>query len=342
MLKTQKLFQKSGVLVVIALIFSCSNETTSDLSLNTTPVITNQQFDVLEDIGPSKIIGRVNASDADGDILSFKLESDIDLIIEPSTGVVKTTVNSILDYETITTIRFNVSVMDDNGAMSIATITINVLDVNEGPLNSLQQSFLDEYIHVSYNLAVGRSLSEKWEGEIRIFLDGNITSNYRQMVTDSLEEFNSYFTDGTTVILVNTLETSNVHLIMGPRTLIRPIWPDMFDIIEFDFIGYALYDKTVNNNIYKGRIWVDLPSRGLFMHELGHIIGLGHATEPYCGVSDNPSIMCPLTASTASGFNLFDQEIIKALYHPGTPVSIRQNEMRTLITEYIIENSILE
>lgn len=342
MLKTQKLFHKISVLVVIALIFSCSNETSSDLPLNTTPVITDQQFDVLEDIGPSKIIGRVNASDADGDIISFKLESEIDLIIEPSTGVVKTTVNSILDYETMTTIRFNVSVMDDNGAMSIATITINILDVYEGPLSPLQKSFLDEYIHVSYDVATGRSLSEKWEGEIRIFLDGNITSNYRQMITGSLEEFNSYFTDGTTVKLVNTLETSNVHLIMGPRTLIRPIWPDMYDIIEFGFLGYALNNKTVRNNIIRGRIWVDLPSRGLFMHELGHIIGLGHATETYCGLSDNRSIMCPETASTASGFNPFDKEIIKALYHPGTPVSIRQNEMRTLITEYIIENSILE
>lgn len=214
-MKTKKLTFYLYILGLHLLLFSCGNEEDAILQTNTSPVIMNQQFDVLEDIGQSTIIGRVNASDADGDILSFKLESDIDLIIEPSKGVVKTTVNSILDYETNTTIRFNVSVMDDNGAMSIATITINVLDVYEGPLNSLQKSFLDEYIHVSYNLAVGRSLSEKWEGEIRIFLDGNITSNYQQMVTASLEEFNSYFTDGTTVKLVNTLETSNVHLIMG-------------------------------------------------------------------------------------------------------------------------------
>lgn len=341
-MKTRNLFEKIGILSLVALTFSCNNEEVSDLPTNSTPVILNQQFDISEDIEGLMTIGRLKATDADGEKLTFKLESEIDLTIDSVTGVVKTTENTIIDYETITTMRFNASVTDYHGARATATITINVLDVYEGPLSPLQQSFLDEYIHVSYNLAVGRSLSEKWKGEIRIFLDGNITSNYQQMVKASLEEFNSYFTDGTTIKLVNTLESSNVHLIMGPKSSVQSIWPDMFDIINNNgFIGYALYDRTINQHISEGRIWVDLPSRGLFMHEVGHIIGLGHASKPYCD-SDNPSVMCPETASTASGFNPFDQEIIKALYHPGTPVSIRQNEMRTLITEYIIENSILE
>ena len=340
-MNTQKLVQKLGILGLIVLTFSCSNEEVLNLTLNTTPVITDQQFDVLEDIGQSKIIGRIKAIDADGDNLTFKLESDVDLIIDSSTGEVRTTVKSFFDYETNMTIRFDVRVTDDKGASSIATITINVLDVYEGPLNSLQKRFLDEYIHVSYNLAVGRSLSEKWEGEIRIFLDGNITSDYQQMVMASIEEFNSYFTDGTTIKLVNTLETSNVHLIMGPKSLVEPIWPDMFDLIEYiDNIGYALYDRTFGNNICKGRIWVDLSgSQGLFIHELGHIIGLGHSSDNYCGNKESTSFMC---SETAPEFSPFDREIIKALYHPGTLVSLRQNEMRTLITGYIIENAILE
>lgn len=251
----------------------------------------NQQFDVLEDIGQSKIIGRVNASDLDGDILSFKPKSDIDLIIEPSTGVVKTIVNSILDYQTNTTIRFDVCVKDSNGAIAITTITMNVLDVYEGPLNSLQKSFLDEYIYVIYQLDyLGKLLSEKWEGEIRIFLDGNIASDYQQLVTASLNEFNSYLTDGTTIKLVNTLETSNVHLIMGLKSLVQPIWPDMFDLIEH--IGYSLYYSTDRHNICKGRIWVNLSgSRSLFMHELDHIIGLGDSSDNYCVNKERP-VLC--------------------------------------------------
>lgn len=341
-MKTQKLFLKAFILGLMLIAVSCSTDDASDPILNNPPVIENQQFDVPEDIGGLTTIANLVASDLDGDTLTFKLESDIDLTVNPSTGEVKTTINSILDYETDTTFSFNVSVKDGKGGKATATITINVLNVEDGPFTNLQKNFIDEYIYVTYNLSPtsnGGSRSVKWRNELKLFIDGDITANYQQTVASSLEEFNVLITDGTTLNRVNTLEESNVHLILGPPSSIEYIWPDMFSLIEnSSYQGYAMYTSNNNNYIYKGRIWVNTSGKGIFIHELGHILGFGHASSLYCDNGDR-SYMC---SSVAQEFNTIDVEIIKALYHPGTAVGLTQTEMRMLIEEYVLANSILQ
>lgn len=345
-MKTQKSFRKVYILGLVIIAISCSTDEVSNplpnAIPNAIPFMENQQFEVPENIDDLTTIANLEATDSDGDDLTFKLESDIDLTVNPSSGEVKTTMNSILDYETETALSFDVSVKDNKGGEKTATITINVLDVDDGPLTNLQKSFVDEYIYLTYKLsptASGGSLSEKWQDEVKLFIEGNITTNYQQMVESYLEEFNSFITDGTTLTLVNTVEESNVHLIMGPPSSIQVIWPDMFSLIEnSSFKGYALYNTNSNYYIFNGRIWVNSSGTSIFIHELGHILGLGHTSNQYCD-SEPLSFMCSVTAPE---FNIFDLEIIKALYHSGTTVGLTQIEMSMLIEEYVLENSILQ
>ncbi len=339
-MKTPKLFQKIFTIGLILLAISCSTD--SDPTPNSNPVMTNQEFDVPEDLGNLKTIGILEATDADDDNLTFQLESDIELLVDSSTGAIKTTENSILDYENETTLSFNVSVKDNKGGKKTATITINVLDIEDGPLTNLQKSFVDEYIYLTYKLsptASGGTLSEKWQNEVKLFIDGNINTTYQQMIESRLDEFNALITDGTTLTLVNTFEESNIHLISGLQSSIQQVWPDMFNLITGStFQGYALYNTDASNHIFKGRIWVNNQDVDIFIHELGHILGLGHTSNQYCENGD-VSFMC---SGTAPDFNTFDVEIIKALYQSDTSVGLTQTEMRMLIEEYIIENSILK
>ncbi|MCK0144740.1 cadherin domain-containing protein [Arenibacter sp. F26102] len=343
-MKMQKLLPKVYVLGFILFVISCSTDETSDPDPipNNIPVMTNQEFDVPEDLGKLKTIGILEATDADNDNLTFQLESDIDLLVNSSTGEIKTTANSILDYENETTLNFNVSIKDNKGGKKTATITINVLDVDDGPLTNLQKSFINEYVYLTYKLSPtssGGSLSEKWQNEVKLFIEGNITTAYQQMIESFLEEFNALITDNTTLTLVSSLEESNVHLILGAQSSIQQIWPDMFNLVsDSNLQGYALYNANANNHIIEGRIWVNNTNKGIFIHELGHILGLGHTSNQYCD-NGGRSFMC---SAPAPEFNTFDVEIIKALYHSGTSVGLTQTEMRMLIEEYIIENSILQ
>lgn len=345
-MRTPTLMYKIFSCSLILLAFSCSTDEEpmiieEPVITNAVPLMANQQFEVSENTGDFKTIANIVATDTDGDLLTFSLESDIDLLVRSTTGAVTTTSTSILDYETAQSLSFDISVRDTKGGSTTATITINVLDEDDGPLTNYQKSFIDEYIYVTYKLsptASGGPLSEKWQGQINLFLEGNLPANYEQTVQGYLEEFNAFFTDGTNLALVTTQEESNVHLIMGPTTSVQQEWPDMYSLINGSgFGGYALNTSNVDYNLNNGRIWMQNDNEGLFKHELGHIIGLGHTSDAYCDGTSN-SVMCP---GTAVEFTVFDTHIIKTLYRTETPVGLSQAQMRVLVDEYLVQGDIV-
>lgn len=103
-----KIIYEVYILGLVLIAISLNTEESS----NAIPVMGNKQFDVLENISKSTTIANLEATDSDGDKLTFQLKSDIDLTINPTTGEIKTTTNSIFDYETETTLTFLVGVKD--------------------------------------------------------------------------------------------------------------------------------------------------------------------------------------------------------------------------------------
>lgn len=307
---------------------------------NSAPIIADQAFEVPENIASHTTIGIVEASDPDGDPVQFSFDSDIDLTISPVTGRMIYRNVSIFDYETAPSFSVEVTVSDAKGASTKATLTFNVIDIEDGPLTNSQKQFLSEYLYLTYKLsptASGGSLSEKWQGEVKLYMEGT-PDNYETVVQEYLEEFQELMTDGTTLEIVDTQEASNIHLIMGPTESVANTWPDMHALISgSNFGGYALYNTNVDYQIHVGRIWMASPGEGLFKHELGHILGLGHTSDLYCE-NESTSVMCP---GAAAKFNTFDREIIKILYHPNTPVGLNYSEMSGLVTALLLNGDVV-
>lgn len=315
-------------------------EETVPVPVNEAPIMLDQSFDVLESARPFEVVGAIEARDPEGEDLLFSLETDVDLLVNPVTGVITNKGTTIFDYETATVLIIQVSARDKKGATTRATITFNVVDVEDGPLTNYQKSFVDEYIYLTYKLsptASGGSLSEKWRQPIKLYMDGDLPDNFLQTVEGYLNEFRALMQEGTTIELVNSQQESNVHAVLGPTGAIANLWPDMFSLINNQgFGGYALYNSDGDFSIFNGRIWLGSTDEGLFKHELGHIIGLGHTSDAYCE-DQVTSVMC---SGAADEFNLFDREIIKILYDPNTPVGLNQIEMRELVTQLLINGEV--
>jgi hypothetical protein len=80
-------------------------------------------------------VGTVAATDVDdGDVLTYSIVDPTGTFyVVPETGEVKVIADSTLDYETKATYTVQVIVTDKDGLTDTATVTINVIDVNEAP-----------------------------------------------------------------------------------------------------------------------------------------------------------------------------------------------------------------
>jgi len=111
-----------------------------DENENVAPTISDQSFEVQDDISDSEIIGTVQASDTNGDALTFSISDDSDDLFEISaTGELSLQGSKNLDSEQklVHTITIEVS---DGEISSQAEITINVVEANVAPIIS-DQSF---------------------------------------------------------------------------------------------------------------------------------------------------------------------------------------------------------
>ncbi|USE36995.1 cadherin repeat domain-containing protein [Endozoicomonas sp. SCSIO W0465] len=91
------------------------------------------QLAIAEDAQPGAEVGQVQASDADGDTLTFSLTDDAGglFAIDGATGVI--TVAGVLDYETATSHQLTVRVTDPAGAFSEQQYSVSVVDQHEAP-----------------------------------------------------------------------------------------------------------------------------------------------------------------------------------------------------------------
>ncbi len=115
--------------------------------LNTTPnhapVIADQAFAVNENSADGTVVGTVAASDPDAaQTLSYRITAGNTsgaFGINSSTGQITVANSAALDYETTPTFLLTVQVTDNGSPAesSWATVTINLVNVNEAPVNSV-------------------------------------------------------------------------------------------------------------------------------------------------------------------------------------------------------------
>jgi len=106
----------------------------TDINENRAPIIPNQTFSIEENSPFNTLVGQVVASDPDNDNLTFSILSGnthSPFGIDATSGEIRVFNTLVIDYETIT--QFNLLISVSDGLLSSeATITVNVLDVDDG------------------------------------------------------------------------------------------------------------------------------------------------------------------------------------------------------------------
>ncbi|MEO1053221.1 MAG: cadherin domain-containing protein [Bacteroidota bacterium] len=117
------------VLATLVMFSGCGDDESA--TLNLPPEIANQSFNASEAIDDQTVIGIVQATDPEGEALTFSISTNSgDLFEITSTGAISLAEGQSLDFETATSHALTV-VASNQTESATATVTINVVDENE-------------------------------------------------------------------------------------------------------------------------------------------------------------------------------------------------------------------
>lgn len=275
--------RKAFLIIPLLILISCSGDSDEipQGTDNNQPIISVQSFAIDEHAQAGSSIGTVTATDADNDVLTFAISDESGLEINEDSGEITLGNTLELDYEVNQSLSFTVSVFDGKSIVEQSfELTIN--NINEYELLSDEQrATIDYYQYLTLWEAPTNSPlsnSSRWMQPMRLYLDGQVTTEFREDVEAVLAEYNTIFENSAFHIsLVPSLTESNAHLYFGTTADIEGLWSDMFDIIDGQtYSGYAITSNS-NSVLSNSRIWVSSPLPILFQHELGHALGLGHS-----------------------------------------------------------------
>lgn len=336
--------------IPLSLLFACSTDSDEikdeveqeqeqeQETTNNLPSISVQSLAINEHSEEGSVIGTISAADADNDELTFTIDPDSGLEIDEETGELTIGANLVLDYEAAQSLPFTVSVFDGNAIVDQEfELTINDVDEYE-LLSETQKETIAYYQYLTLWQAPTNSPlenSSRWMEPMKLYLDGQISMQFRADVELIIEEYNIIFENSDfNISLVATLEESNAHLYFGETSEIEALWADMFEIIDGKtFAGYAI---TSNNSsiLSDTRMWVSNPIPVLFQHEMGHALGFGHSEK--CETED--SFMCS-SIDANHDFLEIEKQIISYAYANDMQAGLTAEEIEAILAnKMILEN----
>ena len=318
----------------VEIIEEIANEETS----NKAPNVGSQQFQIAEHSSSGTSIGTIIASDEDSNQLTYTIDSTADILINESTGELTLGENLKLDFETLESITFTVSVFDGT-AITDADITLNIENINEfDTLTTAQKEVVSHFQHLALfedATSPTQEIMRKWNEPMKLFLDGTISESFKNTIETVIAEFNALTTSGPfNISLVDTENESNTKLFFGAKEEIQSVFPEMYEIVEnLSVDGYSR-SSFLGDFYTNGQIWISNPIDVLFKHELGHSIGIGHS---HLCDAPNPSVMCSSIA-LESELLAIEQEVIKYFYHTDMPSGLNSSEIEAVLSNLILLN----
>ena len=158
---------------------SCSKDDTPVAQVNEAPVISAQTFSAAENIADNLPIGTVEASDPEGDTLSYSISTNDNNLFEINDeGLLSLDDLQILDFETAESHTITVTVSDGTSTTE-AMVTINVTDIEDSFVTIWETTSADETVTIPVNDAFTYDYTIDWgDGTIQTGVTGDASHPY--------------------------------------------------------------------------------------------------------------------------------------------------------------------
>lgn len=212
-------------------------------------------------------------------------------------------------------------------------------DISEIELSEYELEIISYFKEIALGFEYGESteVTRKWNTTMKIFLDGNVSTESTNKVINVVSEINSLATDGFSVEIVNDTSLSNCYIYFGAANEFVELFPDAEDLIGSS--NFATFNVTWNNNyINEARIFIDTEQtdytlqKSLILEEITQVLGLG---------KDSPRLENSIFYETindggfATEYADIDKELIRLLYHPDMEVGLTENQVDSTLKKIL-------
>ncbi|MBR9855490.1 MAG: hypothetical protein GYB37_13095 [Algicola sp.] len=183
-----KHFLKKTSIVTLVILAGCGKDDDQAGPVNSAPKMSAQTFTFSEDLGSNHPIGKVVATDAEKDALTFSIATNDNALFEITTkGDLSLASGKSLDYETAASHSITVKVSD--GELSTnAKVTINVLDAEENVAPEISDQSFDVPEALSYATPFATVVATDANGHSLIYtLDDNSTFEFSPAINGKLQ-----------------------------------------------------------------------------------------------------------------------------------------------------------
>lgn len=170
-------------------------------------------------------------------------------------------------------------------------------------------------VALGFEFGAASRITRKWIDPMKIFVGGQPTQTHLRELRGIVNEINDLATDGFEISIVDDSLQSNYYIFLGSSGDYISMFPwNVERVFENWGLGTVWWDE--NNNIYQGRMYVDIERANnreqmhLLREELTQTLGLGQDSGKYA------DSIFQQEWTNVDRYIEIDRDLIRLLYHP--------------------------
>lgn len=320
------------LLLFVFFLASCGNESTDPTGSITA---SSQTFIVLNNPNSNLFIGTVSATSSSNEALTFTIASQTvtgAMSINTSNGRLAVANAGVFDYDVNPTMSAVVTVTSGS-----ITKDVNVF-INVDPLDAFDISAIEYFKDVALGFEFGSAsqITRKWKSTVKIFVDGDFSTDLETELTRIVTELNSLFSDGFSIEIVSDVADSNYFLFFGTGEDYAALYPTQTNLVGSNFGLFSIFWNG-SSELDRAHMYVDTEranlaaQKHLLREELTQSLGLARDSEEY------PTSIFQALWTTTNEYAEIDKVLIRMLYSSEMVIGLTESNVEPVLRQ-ILEN----
>jgi hypothetical protein len=210
---------------------------------------------------------------------------------------------------------------------------------NSPKLTAYNESVVRYFEEVALGFEFGNAseITRRWEGNMKIFIGGQITPELLAETNKIINEINDLSTTEFMIELVSDTLQSNFYIYFGSGDSYARIFPSLSNLVVSNWALFNVFWDG-SNTLVEGYMYVDVrradltEQKHLLREELTQSLGLARDSYLY-----SESIFQQSFLTKTTEYAPIDRDLVRLLYHPRMMIGLNRNQVDDVLRAILFD-----